>query len=138
MWEPKSYEDRLLKRYLDTNSGSFCVEVPIGNDKEIWPKGSKIRRIDCIRIDNAVVENRFEEFNDDRFRELIKGNYIELIEAKRSLSRYGLGQVIVGLDMFKIQYGKDNNIKGILLCEEGDPALEVVCKNRGIEVVIIN
>lgn len=138
MWKPKSYEDRLLKRYLDTNSGSFFVEVPIGNDKEIWPKGSKIRRIDCIRIDNGVVENRFERFNDDRFRELIKGNYIELIEVKRSLGRYGLGQVIVGLDMFKIQYGKDNNIKGILLCEVGDPALEIVCKNRGIGVVVVN
>ena len=72
---------------------------------------------------------------DLKLEELIKNNYIELIEVKNCLERYGLGQVIVGLDMFIKQYGGGDNIKGILLCEEGDPALEIVCEGRGIGVV---
>ena len=46
MWEPRTYEDRLLKRYLDSKSGSYFLEVPIGNDRSVWPEGSKTRRID--------------------------------------------------------------------------------------------
>ncbi|MGI5897907.1 MAG: hypothetical protein ACOX6Q_01970 [Candidatus Dojkabacteria bacterium] len=39
--------------------------------------------------------------------------------------------------MFVKQY-RNNNVKGVILCEIGDPALEIVCKERGIDVVIYN
>ena len=38
--------------------------------------------------------------------------------------------------MFIKQY-KNKNVKGVILCEVGDPGLEIVCKERDIDVIII-
>ncbi len=66
----------------------------------------------------------------------ILGQPIELIEIKRKLNRPVIGQVIAGAEMFKKDY-QSGKINRIVLCNEGDSALEWVCKQRDIEVKII-
>lgn len=133
-WKPRTHEDKLLLNYYQSKAGILVLEVPIGSSK-VWPVKSKIRRIDGIRIPNALERIlRFTEVINS-FDELIKGQEIELIEVKVKLNRLVIGQIIAGIDMFEREYNH-SNIRPIIVCSEGDPALEWVCKKRGIEVVI--
>lgn len=136
MFTPRTLEDNLIYKYWENNKGSLFLEVPIGNNRNIWPKGSKIRRIDAIRVLDSNNEI-YRPFRLDIFQDIIKDKHIELIEAKQNLNRLVYGQVIAGIDMFIKQY-KYKEIKGVILCEVGDPALEIICKERGIEAEIIN
>lgn len=135
MLKPRTLEDKLIYKYWEEKQGLLFLEVPIGNDKNFWPKSSKIRRIDGIRVEDN--ENKiFKNFNSENFKNNIKNKNIELIEAKKTLNRLVIGQIIVGIEMFKKQY-ESKNIKGVILCREGDPALGIICKEMGIEVVVL-
>lgn len=59
-----------------------------------------------------------------------------MIEVKKNLNRLVIGQVIAGADMFERQYNTSKIIP-VILCKNGDPALEWVCKKRNIKVEII-
>lgn len=61
---------------------------------------------------------------------------VELIEVKKNLNRLVIGQVIAGVDMFERQYNISKIIP-VILCKNGDPALEWVCEKRNIRVEII-
>jgi len=135
MFTPRTLEDKLIYKYWQEKQGLLFLEVPVGNDKNFWPKGSKIRRIDGIRVEDK--ENQiFKTFNSEDFKNIIKNKDIELIEAKKKLNRLVIGQIVVGIEMFKKQY-ENEKIKGVILCKEDDPALEIICKEMGIEVVVI-
>ncbi len=62
---------------------------------------------------------------------------VELIEVKRKLNRLVIGQIIVGVDMFQHQY-QPHEITSVIVCAEGDPALEWVCERRQIQVRILS
>ena len=51
-WQPRSLEDRLLYNYWLKYQGRLYLEVPIGGvgSRGNWPEGSKIRRIDAVRV----------------------------------------------------------------------------------------
>jgi len=112
------------------------LEVPIGlkNGNGEWPEGTKVRRIDAIRcFEGEVRILPASKYTYKSFSEDIKGKHLELIEVKKYLNRLVIGQVIAGIDMFNREYAA-KSIKGIILCQKGDPALEWVCKEHGIEV----
>jgi len=48
---------------------------------------------------------------------------------KRKLNRLVIGQAIVGVDMFQHQY-TPQHVTLVIVCAEGDPALEWVCEKR--------
>lgn len=135
IFTPKTLEDNLIYKYWEKNKGSLFLEVPIGDNRNIWPKGSKVRKIDAIRVLDSNNEI-YRSFSLERFQDIIKDKNIELIEAKQNLNRLVFGQIIAGIDMFIKQY-KCKDIKGVILCEEGDPALEIICKDRGIKIIIV-
>ena len=136
MFTPKTLEDRLINTYWQEKQGLLFLEVPIGDNKNIWPKASKIRRIDGIRVEDR--ENQIlKPFDLEIFKNAIKNKDIELIEAKKKLNRLVIGQIVVGIEMFKKQYSS-GKIKGLILCKEDDPALEIICKEMGIEVVLLD
>jgi hypothetical protein len=66
-------------------------------------------------------------------RERVTGKDIEVIEIKRTLDRVVLGQVIIGADLFELEYAPAT-IKQVVVCGVGDPVLEFVCNRRGIKV----
>lgn len=138
-WKPRSLEDKLLYKYWLEVGGLLCLEVPIGSPggSGNWPSGSKTRRIDGVLLKNQEWEIvRFRD-RETEFLEAIQTQTIELIEVKKKLNRLVIGQVIAGVDMFERQY-QAGKIKPVILCTEGDPALEWVCEKRGIEVIRLN
>ena len=140
-WKPRTFEDRLLCAYWSKAGGRIYLEVPIGGSggPGDWPPGSKIRRIDGVRVENTESQHEgLVRFGDHReeFCQVIRDKPVELIEVKEKLDRFVIGQVIAGADMFKRQYGTDT-VEPVILCGEGDPALEWVCQQRGILVQVV-
>ena len=75
----------------------------------------------------------FNKANPGEFQEVVIGNYVEVIEIKKSLGRNVIGQVIIGADLLEMAY-EPNIIEQVVVCEVGDPLLELICKNRGINI----
>lgn len=138
-WTAKTPEDQLLQKYWNEHKGIIFVEVPIGSPNGVgkWPKGSKTRRIDAIKFSSSSIQDGIYKLskNETMLDYLPLTDSIELIEIKQKLSRYIIGQVIAGVDMFEYEYHFKEIIPKII-CVEGDPALEWVCEKRGISVVL--
>lgn len=143
-WKPPSrrtYEDRLLLEYWRAFGGLVFTEVPVGRDgPKDWPEGAKPRRIDGVRIVSPKSEEApsdivaFSKGRDaKRFERVVAGAEVEVLEVKRALDRVVLGQVIIGADLLEIEYAS-TKVDQVVICEAGDPALEMVCERRGIKV----
>jgi hypothetical protein len=121
-------EDDLILKYLNEgDGGTVFIEVNVGG-----PPGAP-RRIDAVRIptsDNKIVT--FKKGENQRFKELVTGKRVEVIEVKRKLNRPVIGQSIVGADLLDIGY-RPHAIKQVILCESIDPLLEKVCERRGLK-----
>lgn|SRR5215203_483681 len=137
----RTYEDRLLLEYWQTFGGLLFTEVPVGRDgPKDWPEGAKPRRIDGVRIGSRGIETApsdivaFGKRRDaKRFERIVAGAEVEVVEVKRALDRVVLGQVIIGSDLLEIEYAP-NKIDQVVVCEKGDPVLQMVCDRRGIKV----
>ncbi len=130
-------EDYLILKYFDMVGGITFTEVIVGQGGvHKWPPGSKPRRIDAVRIptsDYREIVAFKRRTNGKRFKVLVKGKKVEVIEAKRKLSRQIIGQSIVGADLLTFGY-QPHSINQVILCEIGDPLLEMICERRGIKV----
>lgn len=137
-WKPRSLEDRLLHTYWSQAGGRLYLEVHIGGPggPGNWPPSSKIRRIDGVLIrgipDVPKAAVPYAQHSQE-FYEVVEGRAVELIEVKRALGRYVIGQALAGLAMFERQYPADSVVP-VILCAHGDPALEWFCEEHGIRV----
>ena len=131
-WQPKTFEDHLLKRYLDDNPGRLFLEVPVS----VLSDPKTARRIDGILIPgntidiypqgSYLVQNLYKEF---------EGQVIHLLEAKSSLDRYVVGQVLVGESIFKCAF-EPSEIINVVVCGGGNPDIECYCEENKIQVAI--
>jgi len=137
-WVPRSAEDRLLYRYWLERGGQLYLEVSIGTSGATctWPKGTKVRRLDAVRICDAQASRVHcrERVAPAQYWELFRNQDIEIIEAKVSLSRYVFGQALTGREMFVQQY-QPKSVTTTIVCKTGDPGLEWVCRKYGVQVV---
>ena len=137
LWVPRSPEDHLLRSYWRQASGRLYVEVPIGaaSGPGSWPTQSTRRRLDAVRFPDAS-DPAIVRFSAAEFQERVGLLRVELIEAKPSLNRAAIGQVIAGRDMFRRNYGVSVH-RSVVICGAGDGALEWVCSEHDIEVEVI-
>ena len=142
-WHPQTLEDRLIHWYWLQRGGNVLLEVPIGavRSHSDWAETSTRRRIDAVRIPAASELSGISRFDDapkgiEQMADAAESESVEVIEAKRTLNRTVIGQAIVGVDLLEKQYGI--HASAVVLCGRGDGALEWVCSQRGIEVVIVN
>ena len=139
-WQPRSFEDALLAGYVAQVGGRLFTEVPIGRPggPAGWRAGSRIRRIDAVRVIGLEGGHvRCVARGLGEFAELIRGRDVELVEVKRSLTRGAIGQVIVALDMFQLDFPGPRTVAGTALCADEDPALRLIGEWLGIGVVRI-
>lgn len=146
-WKPpdkRTNEDNMLLKYWEKTGGRIYTEVYVGRGGiQKYARGAKPRRIDGVQIiaphlpDDILSfykNKNLLEFQKDLSGEVVKVNVLEM---KRSLDRLVLGQVMVGADLLEMEYHL-THVGQIAICEFGDPVLEVVCKNRNIEVWIVS
>jgi hypothetical protein len=70
------------------------------------------------------------------FRARVGSLAVELIEAKPSLNRAAIGQVVAGRDMFRRQYGVAAQCS-VIVCGSTDGALEWACRLQDIKVEVV-
>ena len=98
-----------------------------------------MRRIDAVRVIGLEGGHvRCVARGLGEFAELIRGRDVELVEVKRSLTRGAIGQVIVALDMFKLDFPGHRSVAGTALCADEDPALRLIGEWLGVGVVRID
>ena len=132
MWEPKTYEDHLLKRYLDDNPGKLYLEVSVS----FMTESIRARRIDGVLIPGEETTVYPQgTYSIGQFRENIKGKTVHLIEAKRGLGRYVIGQMQVGESLLKHVF-QPAEIVMVVLGGVGNPDIEWYCNNHNIKVAI--
>jgi hypothetical protein len=147
-WKPASQwtsEDKLLHAYWKAVGGVIYTEVVIGGRRKanIWPSGSKPRRIDGVRILLPEVLNpdsdiiAYSSKNSDEFEHKIHEYAAEVIEVKTRLGRYVIGQAIIGVDLLELAY-QPKQVHSIVVCKTGDPLMELLCQRRDVKVCISN
>ena len=132
MWEPKTFEDKLIERYLQENPGELFLEVVSGlSEGRMFA-----RKIDAILIPGNVVKvYRSYEYTLDDFHEKTKNKKIHVIEAKRVLNRGVVGQIIVGAELVKRDY-QASEVQMNVVCGIDHADIKWVCKKLNINVYI--
>lgn len=144
-WKPpdkRTNEDNMLLKYWEKTGGRIYTEVFVGRGGiQKYARGEKPRRIDGVQIFAPDLTDDILSFYKNKnlleFQKDVSGEgiVVNVLEAKRSLDRIVLGQVMVGADLLEMEYHL-THVGQIAICEFGDPVLEAVCKNRNIEVWI--
>lgn len=137
----RGYEDLLLLEHWREVGGLILTEVTVGRGGTIrWPEGAKLRRIDAVRVSPAARTHLGDDIvtfdkksSSHNLRDIVASENVEVIEIKRTLNRVVLGQVIVGADLFELEYSPAT-INQTVVCGAGDPVLEWVCNKRDITV----
>lgn len=132
MWEPKTFEDHLLKQYTDENPGKLFLEISVS----FYTESNKARRIDGILIPGEETEIYPQgTYNTEQLKKEFKEKKVHLLEAKRNLDRVVVGQVLVGESLFKLAFNPVDIIK-VAVCGEGNPDIEWYCRDNNIKVAL--
>lgn len=145
-WKPpeeRTLEDKLLHQYWHAAGGLIFTEVVVGikGPAAMLKKEARLRRIDGVRVCDREVKDippeiiTYSKSLPKEFDEAVNGAHVEIIEIKERLGRNVMGQVIIGTDLFEMDF-KPTKIDQVILCQVGDPLLEVICQRRGIKVWI--
>lgn len=133
MWEPTTFEDRLLARYFKAQGddlGTVFLELPVALRSE----AARARRIDAVIVPGG--ERRTWGAGTYQLEDayvMMRGQAVCLIEAKRSLNRSVIGQLLVA-DHLLAQAAEPSETALVALCSRGNPDLEDFCQKQGIEV----
>lgn len=132
MWDPLTFEDRLVARYLEEHPGELFLELPVGGtDPTRGP-----RRIDGVLVPGDESHPRPQRsYALDEARSSISGRTVHLLEAKKLLNRFVIGQVEVGVELLKRDF-EPAEIVPVAVCSGGNLDLEWYCEEKGIEAVI--
>ena len=111
------------------------VEVEVGRGGPgDWPNTRSHRRIDAVHFAGhpaAVV--RDWGATSTGFAETVAGSDVEVVEAKKCLNVAAIGQCLAGIDMFSRAYPHHGLLVSVAVVRGVcDPALEWVCRRRGI------
>lgn len=132
----KFHEDRLLENYFKEKGGILYTEVRVGmGGVKRYPRGARPRRIDAVRLaggEAAIVPFNRKSIPD--FLQATRDRKIEVIEIKRRLNRPAIGQVIVGAKLMEKEYPDIRRVLMVIVCEIGDPVLEMICRELKIRV----
>lgn len=132
MWEPKTAEDYLIKQYLDENPGILFLEAPVFIIENL----NRARRIDGILIPGEeIIVYPQGSYNIEQLQDSIKDKTIHLIEAKRKLDRYVIGQLLVGESLVNEVYRPEKIIM-VMVSEKGNLDIEWYCNNNDIKIAI--
>jgi hypothetical protein len=132
MWPPRTPEDRLLSHYLAANPGLLFLEVEVGQgDENCGP-----RRLDGLLVPGGESHVRAQgSYSRADIAAAVQGQHVHVLEAKRKLNRTVIGQVLVGVALFRRDFSPAS-VQGVTVCAFGNPDLEWYCREQGIQTAL--
>ena len=131
-WTPRTPEDRLLALYLAANPGLLFLEVEVGQGDDYCGP----RRLDGLLVPGG--ENRVRAqgtFSRADVVAAVQGQHVHVLEAKRKLNRTVIGQVQVGVALFRRDFSPAS-VQGVAVCALGNPDLEWYCREQDIQTAL--
>jgi hypothetical protein len=125
-WKARTQEDRLLKQYWKKFGGVIFTEVSVGRCANRSP-----RKIDGVRLSGTGLANEIRPNttgSHEKFKRLVTGANVEVIEVKPTLNRSVIGQAVVG--KFLLETDHKATATAIVVCERRNSALQKVCKDN--------
>jgi hypothetical protein len=132
MWIPRTPEDHLLARYLEANPGLLFLEVEVGQgDENCGP-----RRLDGLLVRGGDSRVRAQgSYSRADIAAAVQGQHVHVLEAKRKLNRTVIGQVQVGVALFRRDFSPAS-AQGVAVCAFGNPDLEWYCRKQDIQTAL--
>ena len=131
-WTPRTPEDRLLALYLATNPGHLFLEVEVGHGDEYCGP----RRLDGLLVPCVDRHVRAQgTFSRADVAAAVQGQHVQVLEAKRKLNRTVIGQVQVGVALFRREFNPAS-VHGVAVCALGNPDLEWYCREQNIRTAL--
>ncbi len=132
MWNPRTPEDRLIDLYLAANPDLLFLELEVGQgDENCGP-----RRLDGLLIPGGETHVRAQgTYSRDDIAAAVQGEHVHVLEAKRKLNRTVIGQVLVGVALFRRDFNPAS-VQGVAVCAFGNPDLDGYCREQGIQTVL--
>ncbi len=126
---------RRLDPYRRRAGGTYVTKIPLaGPDSGVhgWDDAQPVY-LNLLRIPDGPIDALVLYDTPDRLFSLIGDHPIEIVEVRKELKRGSIGKVLAHALMFEAQYELPVARK-VIVCEEGDEALEWACQKLGIVV----
>lgn len=129
MWKPTTLEDHLLQAYFDEHPGTAYLELPVS----VLSDSSRARKIDAVLI-SGEPEKVYapSEYSLDKAAEAIRGKPVRVIEAKYSLNRSVIGQVMVAKHLIERVMEPSEVVMDVVYAED-NADLKEFCEVQGIK-----
>ncbi len=132
MWQPVTFEEKLIKRYYDNHEGKLYLEVKVGdskNDESIMLKGLMLKS----KEDSEVYLP--EDYTSTRLYEEIEKNDVRILESCHTLNSDKIGKLLVEAEIINKLFSPSSTEK-IILCSEKNDILTEICNNYQIKIIL--
>jgi hypothetical protein len=136
-WQPRTVENRLIHAYHQAVGGRLWLEVGVVRPRgpHAWPPGSRLRFIDgVVVLDTRGPTTRWSVAAAGQFHDEVRGHEVHLLEAKESLGRYVIGQSIVAVDLFTLDYPNHGELDTLCVVARADPTMRWAAEQHGVGV----
>lgn len=131
MWQPVTFEEKLIKRYFVNQAGKLYLEVEIGtseNDEPVVLKGLMLEA-----QENEVYLP--EDYTSTRLYDDIEGNKVKILESCHTLNSEKIGKLLIEAEIVE-DFFSPSDIKKIILCSEKNDNLTEICYQYQIQIVV--
>ncbi len=129
MWQPVTFEEKLLKNYHNEHGGILYLKVEIDEGED-----------DSITLLGLLLEGKNkeaylpEDYTASRLFERMRGKEIKIVESCHKASADKIGKIMVEAAIVQDKFSP-SEVKKILICSEIGTSLADFCRERGINLV---
>jgi len=132
MWSPRTPADRLIIHYLRVNPGLLFLEVEVGQGDDCCGP----RRLDGLLIPGGEKRVCIQgAYSRADIAAAVQDQHVHVIEVKQKLNRTVIGQVQVGVALFRRDFSPAS-AQGVAVCAFENPDLEWYCLEQGIQTAL--
>jgi hypothetical protein len=130
--DPQNPRRPPYRPYLESNPGHLFLEVEVGQgDENCGP-----RRLDGLLVHGGDSRVRAQgSYSRDDIAAAVQRQHVYVLEAKRKLNRTLIGQVQVGVALFRRDFSPAS-AQGVAVCAFGNPDLDWYCREQGIQTAL--
>ncbi len=131
MWQPVTFEERLIDKYFKDLKGDLYLKVELG---ETEGKNEPIT-ISALLISSAGNNVHLpEDYSNPLLAEAAEGKDVNIIESCHTADGETLGKLLVGTDLVKKRLSPAN-INRVLLCGQKNVNIEDFARERNIKII---
>lgn len=130
MWQPVTFEEKLLKRYYDNSEGKLYLKVKVGGSDDNEPVVLSGLMLETSDSDVYLPE----DYTSTRLYEEIENNNIKILESCHTLDSETIGKLLVEEEIVKNKFSP-LTVKKIIICSEKNDNLTDICHQYQLQII---